>query len=163
MDVHHVDHNHGNNVISNFRPLCQICHAVMHVGFPGELMPKGELIIFPSLSQAEINVLAWGVLRAADSTEYRKTAKRIFREIRDEGRLLREKNIPGFSGSLSVWSAFNRNLYKRESTAVLGDFDSITADIRLLPSLASYQLQASYLARQTLGALEESEWTELLT
>lgn len=162
LDVHHVDGDHGNSAINNLRPLCQMCHAVMHVGFPGELMPRGELVVLPSVSQVELNRLAWGALKASTSAEYGVTAKRVMSALRSEGRRLRSKTMPGFDGSPSVWSAFCSSLYQRERMSVIDQFEALTSDLRLFPILSLYRPQVEHLSRQVMGALPECDWLDLL-
>lgn len=62
MEVHHIDHDHGNNDSANLVTICNYCHMVFHIGLAGR--HGARLVWLPELSQAAVSSVwrAFGAL-----------------------------------------------------------------------------------------------------
>lgn len=54
QEVHHIDHNHNNNDMSNLVTVCPLCHQSHHLSL-ADLHNGASLIWCPELTQQEIN------------------------------------------------------------------------------------------------------------
>ena len=69
LDIHHIDDDHQNNNPENLLTACLFCHAVFHSGcLNDDSNKKFKVILYPWLSQTEINVFMNLVFVAAHSS-----------------------------------------------------------------------------------------------
>lgn len=59
FEIHHLDHDHDNTRLDNLAPVCEMCHAVLHIDLVAQRWPNdcGRLIFLPQVSQPELNNL----------------------------------------------------------------------------------------------------------
>lgn len=57
FEVHHIDHDHRNDRLENLAPICELCHAVLHIDLVSSKWPEdsGTIILLPEMSQVELN------------------------------------------------------------------------------------------------------------
>lgn len=139
MDVHHLDHDHGNNALDNLATMCPFCHQAFHIGYAG-VSNGGILIWLPEISQADLNNLARTIFIALIAETDRKE---IANNPNAATILDRAEDLASRDEALVDGRGFDKEAYIREQMKAIQPALPIAGSARA--AYASLEARALYL------------------
>lgn len=131
LEVHHLNDDHTDNRPDNLVTSCPFCHQVFHCGNAGH-RDAANVIFFPWLSQAEVNILANAAACAiANDGMYVHAGRTFFAWLRSTESMVVEHFGESFTSAANLGSVLMTlsheapDLYERRGVVLRG--------IRLLP------------------------------
>ncbi|MFL9611093.1 hypothetical protein ACKF11_13480 [Methylobacillus sp. Pita2] len=139
MEVHHLDHDHGNNKASNLATLCPMCHQVFHIGHAGENQ-SASLIWLPEISQADLN----NFVRAIFISIVAESDPRLIADNPQAAAILeRAEELAEKEESLEDGEGFNKQAYIQDQVRLLEPALPIAGSAR--SAYAALEARALYL------------------
>lgn len=150
QEVVNLDQNYMNNKVSNLVTsccFCTQCFFIESVGIGG--FGGGNLIYLPEISQNNLDSFCHVIFCAiANDTGYKSTSQSIYRSLKMRTQVVDEQ----FGEGTSTPSVLGQLLVETKAKET-GSLDKILADIRLLPSRASFREQIERWAATALSEL----------
>lgn len=150
QEIINLDQNYYNNKISNLATACCFCAQCFFlesVGVGG--YGGGTLVYLPEITQNNLDSFCHVLFCAiANDTGYKNTAQGIYRSFK-----LRAQNVEEQFGEGTSTPAVFGQLLVESRAKELESYEAILADLRLLPSRASFRAQIERWAATALSEL----------
>ncbi len=147
LEIHHKDHDHGNNEKDNLATICCFCHLVFHLD-QARVQNKVDLILLPWMTQIDLNLLCLfiGVV-LADNKKDTKEAVSLYGLLKKQHNEFKQE----FGMSLSDPAMFFQCL-KRHAQRFPKQYSkqqNLLKNIRVLPRLTAFKNQLHFCSKYT--------------
>ena len=159
QEIHHIDHDHGHNQLSNLNTACAFCHMDFHLGMAG-IRNAGLIIWCPEHTQADLNNLVRAIFIAvANNGVHEAAARSLYQGLETRASAIEEYLGKGASSPSAIGQAFLKISEKAYATR-----DERLEGLRLLPKMNAFGKQIAYWQSDVklFGALADKEWERLL-
>lgn len=167
IDVHHLDHDHGNNDPGNLTAVCVICHDVMEVGF-ARPHRRGCVLLAGWIAQdALVNMARTVMVAIHQQGQYADAARSCYAGLLAQARDETVIAMSGHSGWLDEDDGEDLSLprfgeFLRQSPLMADPAAAdLLEDARYFPLLDGYPHAAAHWARAAYAQLPESDWANI--